>query len=121
MTDFLFLFRGGMSDPNPSPEDIQRSLQQWGSWIQGLADAGKFKGGEPLERGGKVVAGSRKVITDGPFVESKEVVGGYLIVSAASLDEATTMSRGCPVLEEGGSVEVRQIHPMVELHQAHPR
>ena len=57
-------------------------------------------------------SGAKKLITDGPFVESKEVVGGYLIVSAASLDEATIMSKGCPILEEGGSVEVRQIHPM---------
>ena len=120
MTDFLFLFRGGM-DPNPSPEDIQRSMQEWGRWIQGLAEAGKFKGGDPLERGGKVVAGTRKVITDGPFVESKEVVGGYLLVSAASLDEATEMSRGCPIFEAGGSVEVRQIHPMVELSPANQR
>ena len=112
MTDFLFLFRGGGSGPNPSPEQMQRSLQQWGTWIQGLAQAGKFKAGEPLERGGKVVAGAKKLITDGPFVESKEIVGGYLIVSAASLEEATTMSKGCPILEEGGSVEVRQIHPM---------
>jgi len=91
---------------------MQRSLQKWGSWIQGLAQAGTFKAGEPLERGGKVVAGAKKLVTDGPFVESKEVVGGYLIVSAASLDEATIMSKGCPILEEGGSVEVRQIHPM---------
>jgi hypothetical protein len=112
MTDFLFLFRGGGLGPNPSPEDMQRSLQKWGGWIQGLAQAGKFKAGEPLERGGKVVAGARKLVTDGPFVESKEVVGGYLIVTAASLDEATTMSAGCPVLDEGGSVEIRQIHPM---------
>jgi hypothetical protein len=91
---------------------MQRSLQKWGTWIQGLAQAGKFKAGEPLERGGKVVAGAKKLVTDGPFVESKEIVGGYLIVSAGSLEEATTMSKGCPVLEEGGSVEVRQIHPM---------
>jgi hypothetical protein len=91
---------------------MQRSLQKWGSWIQGLAQAGKFKGGEPLERGGKVVAGTSKLITDGPFAESKEIVGGYLIVTAVSLDEATMMSKGCPILEEGGSVEVRQIHPM---------
>ena len=80
MTDFLFLFSGGGLGPNPSPEDMQRSLQKWGTWIQGLAQAGKFKGGEPLESGGKFVAGTKKLITDGPFAESKEIVGGYLIV-----------------------------------------
>ena len=112
MSDFLFLFRSERTVSNPSPEDMQRSLQKWGEWIQGLSANGAFKAGEPLDSGGKVVAGTKKLVTDGPFVETKEVVGGYLIVSAASLDEATIMSKGCPILEEGGSVEVRQIHPM---------
>jgi len=58
------------------------------------------------------LSGRKITVTDGPFTEAKEIVGGYLIVSAGSLEEATTMSKGCPVLEEGGSVEVRQIHPM---------
>jgi hypothetical protein len=109
MSDFLFLFRGGRSGATPSPEDMQRSLQKWGAWIDGLAKAGTFKAGEPLEGGGKVVSGSKKLVTDGPFVESKEVVGGYFIVNARNLDDATEISKGCPILEDGGSVEIRSI------------
>ncbi len=112
MTDFLFLFRGGRSGPGPSPEEMQRSLQKWGAWIQGLAQTGAFKGGEPLEAGGKVVSGSNKLVTDGPFAESKEIVGGYLVVSAKSIEEATEISKGCPIFDERGSVEVRQIRHM---------
>lgn len=112
MSDFLFLFRGGPSGATPSPEEMQRSLQKWGTWIEGLAKAGAFKAGEPLEAGGKVVSGVRKLVTDGPFAESKEVVGGYLIVSAKNLDEAAEISKGCPIFEDGGSVEVRAIRPM---------
>ncbi len=111
MTDFLFLFRGGRTD-TLSPEEMQRSLQKWGTWMEGLAKAGTFKGGEPLEEGGKVVSGTRKLVTDGPFLESKEVVGGYLIVTAKDLGQAAEISKGCPILEEGGSVEVRAIRPM---------
>jgi hypothetical protein len=112
MSDFLFLFRNGQPSSTPSPEAMQASLQKWGTWIQGLAQKGAVKGGEPLESGGKVVAGAKKLITDGPFAESKEIVGGYLIVAAASLDEAADMSKGCPIFDDGGSVEVRQIRHM---------
>jgi hypothetical protein len=112
MSDFLFLFRGGRSGAAPSPEEMQRSLQKWGLWIEGLAKAGKFKAGEPLEAGGKIVSGASKLVTDGPFVESKEVVGGYLIVSARNIDEAAEISKGCPIFDDGGSVEVRAIRPM---------
>jgi hypothetical protein len=111
MTDFLFLFRGGNTRPL-SPEEMQRSMQKWGAWMEGLSKAGTFKGGEPLEEGGKVVSGTRKLVTDGPFPESKEVVGGYLIVTAKDLGQAAEISKGCPIFEEGGSVEVRAIRPM---------
>ncbi len=110
MSEFLFLFRSP-SGARLSPEEMQRSLQKWGKWMEGLAKAGSLKGGEPLEEGGKVVSGPRKLVTDGPFAESKEIVGGYLIVSAKNLNEATEISKGCPIFEEGGSVEVRAIRP----------
>ncbi len=111
MKEFMYLFRGGMS--NPSPEEIQRSMQRWGAWIQDLSKAGKFKSGLPLERGGKVVAGQHKLVTDGPFSESKEGVGGYLIVAANDMAEAVDIAKGCPIFAEGGVVEVRTILPMM--------
>ncbi len=112
MTDFLYLFRSVPSGRTPSPEDMQRSMQKWGAWIQELSQKGTFKSGEPLQSGGKVVVGQKKLVTDGAFAESKEIVGGYLIVTAASLDEATELSKGCPIFDDGGSVEIRQIHHM---------
>ena len=112
MTDFLYLFRSVPTGRTPSPEDMQRSMQKWGAWIQELSQKGTFKGGEPLQGAGKVVAGAKKLVTDGAFAESKEIVGGYLIVTANSLDEATDLSKGCPIFEEGGSVEIREINHM---------
>ena len=112
MSDFLFLFRSERTGSTASPEEMQRSLRKWGEWIQGLTQNGAFKGGEPLNSGGKVVAGPKKLVTDGPFVESKEIVGGYLIVTAKSVDDAAEISKGCPIFDEGGSVEVREIRHM---------
>jgi hypothetical protein len=112
MTDYLFLFRGPAGAPALSPEEMQRNMQKWMSWIEELAKAGRYKSGHPLDAGGKVVSGRAKVVTDGPFTESKEVVGGYLIVSAGSLDEAVGLSKGCPIFEGGGRVEVRAIQEM---------
>ena len=111
MKDYLFLFRGSNAS-NLSPEESQKHMKKWEDWIGGLAKAGKFKAGEPLGKEAKVIKGSKKVVTDGPFTESKEVVGGYLIVSASSLDEATDIAKGCPNYEADGSTEIREITSM---------
>lgn len=110
MTDYLFLFRGG--DMNLSPEEMQKHLQKWGTWIKGIADQGKFKGGDPLGKGAKVIEGKKKIVTDGPYAESKEMVGGYLLIQANDLNEATEMAKGCPTYEIDGSTEVREVHHM---------
>jgi hypothetical protein len=110
MKDFLFLFRGGRHPA--SPEEGQKRMQRWTTWIDGLAKAGKTKGGFPLEDSGKYVSGANKLVTDGPFPESKEIVGGYLIVTADDLAGAVEISKGCPIFGEGGGVEVRPIMPM---------
>jgi hypothetical protein len=112
MNEFLFLFRSAPPAERSSPEEMQRSLQKWGAWIQGLTAQGRFKAGQPLEGAGKVLAGTKKILTDGPYAESKELVGGYVIVTASSLDEATHLAKECPIFADGGSVEVRQIREM---------
>ena len=112
MADFLYIFRGGM-DPGLSPQQMQEQMQKWGAWVQALTKSGAFKAGDPLEQGGKVLKGKKKVVTDGPFAEAKDLVGGYLLVSAKDLNEATELARGCPIFEyDSGTVEVRQIHEM---------
>jgi hypothetical protein len=113
MNDFLYLFRGERTENSRlSPEGMQAQMQKWTNWIRSLSEQGKFVGGQPLQAGGKVVQAAGKVITDGPFAEGKEVVGGYVIVKVADLEEATELSKGCPIFETGGTVEVRPIQPM---------
>lgn len=94
---------------NMSPEEMQASLDQWNAWIGGIAAQGKLIGSDALENTGKIVTGSRKVVSDGPYVESKELVSGYLLMQAESEEEAVEHSKGCPIFEIEGSVEVRKL------------
>ncbi len=113
MSNFLFLFRGGNSDwLEDSPEEMQKHMQKWGAWMGGLREKGQLVDGLPLAKEGKVVEKAGEVITDGPFAEGAEIVGGYLIVSADDLAEAVAISKGCPIFEHEGNVEVREILSM---------
>jgi hypothetical protein len=109
MEKFMYLFRGGDSNTAQSPEAMQAHMQKWMAWMGDLSQKGLFIAGEPLQKTGKQVNGTKKVITDGPFVEAKEAVGGYLIVNARDIDHAVEISKGCPILEVDGKIEVRQI------------
>ena len=114
MKQFMFVFRGGDSHyAKVSPEIKQQDMQKWFLWIEKLKKEGKYVSGQPLEMGGKVVYG--KKITDGPFAEGKELVGGYFLVQANDLNEASNMAKECPSFTlaiEGTSVEVRQVMEM---------
>ncbi|NJN43072.1 MAG: hypothetical protein HC811_13435 [Flammeovirgaceae bacterium] len=113
MEKFMYLFRGQddrMSTQTQAQTD--EHMQKWGAWMGDLAARGKFVAGEPLHKEGMQVNGSGKTVTDGPFVEAKEVVGGYLIVNAKDIHEAVEISKGCPIFEHNGKVEVRQIQKM---------
>ena len=108
MSEFVFLYRGG--DEGRSPELAQKMMQKWMTWLTDLAQKGHIKDqGQPLERTGKLVNGKRKTVTDGPFAEAKDVVGGYTLILAKDLNEATELSKGCPILEVDGQVEVRPV------------
>lgn len=106
---FLLIFRESSDGAyqNLSAEQRQRLLEQWNAWYDGLAAQGKVQHGEPLEPGGRVVRQHR--VTDGPFAEAKEAVGGYFLLTVADLDEATAIAQRCPSLPLGMSVEVRPI------------
>jgi hypothetical protein len=112
MKDFLFLYRANWDGmPKVSAEEMQARTQKWVDWIEGIAAKGKLtSGGHRLHNHGKMVKTNH--ITDGPFVESKESVGGYSIIKANTYDEAVELARGCPILAGGGTVEVREIYPM---------
>ncbi len=110
MSKYLYLFRGGDQGlENASPDEKQVHLQKWGVWMQQLAEEGKLIDGLPLSKPGKVVEKQGDIIHDGPFAEGTEVVGGYMIINATTLEEAVNISKGCPIYEKGGTTEVREI------------
>src|SRR5258707_13897524 len=108
MNDFTFLYRG--RDTSASREQMQQTMQKWRSWFKQLGQQGHLKDiGNRLENAGKVVKGKQEAVTDGPFAEAKDVVGGFTLIQARDLEQAVEISKGCPILELGGSVEVRPI------------
>jgi hypothetical protein len=113
MKDFLFVFRNDFQAvPTSSPEEMQALTQKWMDWVGGIAAQNKLADrGNRLFAAGKVVKGDN-VITDGPYTEIKELIGGYTLVKAESLEEAAELAKGCPVLAFGGNVEVREINPL---------
>jgi hypothetical protein len=109
MTEFMMIFRHTpMADFQMSPEQMQESIKQWQDWMGGIAAQGKFVGTNQLGFEGKTLL-PNKTVTDGPYAEVKEIVGGYVIVTANSIDEAINLAEGCPILSIGGHVEVRDI------------
>ena len=110
MSEFLFLYRGG--ERAESPAQMQQQMQRWVSWLAQLRESGHIKdGGQPLDNGGKVVTGKKKVVTDGPYAE-KDLVGGYTLVEAKDLSHATELCLGCPIFDYEGLVEVRPVAKM---------
>jgi hypothetical protein len=108
MSEFVYLYRGGSREG--SPEQMQQVLQKWMAWFKDLSLKGHVKDqGQPLERAGKLVKGKQKFVTDGPFAEAKDVVGGYTLIEARDLDQAVELSKGCPIFEHEGAVEVRPV------------
>ncbi|MBD2701946.1 hypothetical protein IC229_14955 [Spirosoma sp. BT702] len=113
MDKFMLVFYSPYSQElayiEQSPEAIQAEIQKWNNWIGGLAAQGKMLGTDALAPVGKVMKKGGQVVTDGPFTEGKEIVGGYMLLTAASLDEAVELAKGCPMFDMDGTVEVRPI------------
>ncbi len=111
MSEYILLFRGGDSKSlQKSPEKWQAHMQKWMEWMAALQKDGKFLAAQPLTETGKFIKGNKKVVTDSPFMEGKEMVGGYLMCRADSYEEAVSIANGCPILEsDDGIVEVREI------------
>ena len=111
MGEFLFLYRGGQRAD--SPAEGEKVMQKWVAWMTELGEKGHMKDrGQPLEDTGKVVRGKQKTVTDGPYAESKDLVGGYTLIEAKDLTQAAELSKGCPIFDTGGLVEVRPVMEM---------
>jgi hypothetical protein len=108
MANFLFIYRGGNTS-QMTPDEMQRHMQKWQTWItEGLQKGWLIEPGDALTREGRVVRG-KNVVTDGPFVEAKEIVGGFSIARAETIEAAAELAKGCPGLLAGGNVEVRPL------------
>jgi hypothetical protein len=114
MSEYVLLYRATPEarDAAMTGEQAKQSMAKWQAWMKEMADKGQLRNrGVPLERPGRVVRGRKKSVTDGPFAETKEVLGGFSIIEAKDIDEAARIAGGCPILEGEGSVEVRPVMP----------
>ena len=113
MTDFLFIFRRTSAlESQPSPDEMQGMMKAWQDWMGSIAAQDKLvSSGNRLASEGKVIKPGN-IVTDGPYVEIKESIGGYIMVRADNLVDASEMAKGCPIFKIGGNVEVRPVVPM---------
>jgi hypothetical protein len=108
-TQFMLLLRQP-EGPTPASEELRQIMNRFAEWMQQLGAEGVLVGSNGLQNSGKILRGPRGAsVTDGPFAESKEIVGGYVMIRADTLDQAVEFARGCPGLDYGLAVEVRPV------------
>src|SRR5262245_54023713 len=109
MSKFMYLFRSNPATyQSMSPEQMQQNLKNWMDWKDSLEKSGHINQlGERLDGTGKVVRGKTKAVVDGPFIEVKDFVQGYIFINARDIDEAIELAKGCPILNIDGTVEIR--------------
>ncbi|MEO5713712.1 MAG: YciI family protein [Luteolibacter sp.] len=106
---YLLLFSGPDWTEGMEPQEIREMMDRTHAWFDRLFSEGKAKGAQPLEKTGRTVTAKNGMIADGPFVESKESIGGYLLLEVADLEEALAIARENPMLTSGLSIEVRPV------------
>ncbi|HMV50308.1 MAG TPA: YciI family protein [Blastocatellia bacterium] len=118
MPQYMLISQDSMEIPEGfeiTPEIIQGIIQKYNDWADGLQQSGHLVGLNKLrEDPGKNIVGfgANQVVTDGPYAETKELIGGYWIVNAANYDEAVKLASTCPSLEFGSRVEVREVEDL---------
>jgi len=106
---YMLIFRSTDWYKGLSPEQMQQIADTWMAWFNRLKEEGKCVAGNPLEREGRIVSGKNRAVSDGPFAESKETIGGYFLLKVGSMDEAVAIAQQCPGLPYGIRVEVRPV------------
>lgn len=109
MKKFILLIRGEDRFASLSPAEMQETIQRYSNWAKKLRTEERLVDAEGLDQGGKILVGQDGVVTDGPFPETKELVGGYYIYNADSLEHAIEIGKECPALAYGGSIEIRPV------------
>jgi hypothetical protein len=116
MTNYMMLLHEHPMDFSQfSPEEIQAVIGEYIEWRKAVEADGKLVGGEKLkDEGGKHIVGTngQMRVTDGPYAETTEVLGGYFTIAAADYDEAVEISKGCPHLKYGGRIELREVESL---------
>jgi hypothetical protein len=107
----LPIFRGSDWDQELSPGQMQQVGDHWMGGVDRFKDEGKCGGGDPLEGGGEIISGRNRIVSDSPFAECKETIGGYFLLTVGTLDEAVAIATECPGLPHGIHMEVRPIAP----------
>ena len=108
--EYMLLYRSGEWYNKLSHGELQELINQNRAWFEGLTAQGKVKPGRALERKGAIVSGvNGHIVTDGPFAESKETIGGYLVLEVEAIEEAIAIAQSSPGLAYGGSIEVRPL------------
>src|ERR1044071_9927396 len=106
---YMLIFRGTDWYKGLSPEQMQQVADKWMAWFNDLKNDGTAVAGNPLEPEGKIVSGKNRIVSDGPFAESKETIGGYFLLKVNTLDEAGAIAQQAPGLPFGAKVEVRPV------------
>lgn len=106
-SEYILLFRGGLTD-GLKPGEVQEFMRQFMAWADRLSQQGKLRTGHPLGDRRLIVSGRNRVVTDGPFAESKETLGGYFVLEVGDETEALAIAQSCPGLDYGIFIEVRR-------------
>lgn len=106
MPKYLFVYRDRTDAEEPTPEQLQQFLPMWETWFQQF-DKEILDGGDGLLPTGKVLQADG-VVTDGPYVEAKEMLGGYSVIEANSYEDALVVAKACPISQVGGTIEIRE-------------
>jgi hypothetical protein len=111
MEEYMLLVRG-YNYAGVTPEVMEKRMNAYRPWMEKMTQAGRYKSGAPLEPGtGRLLKDKQTVLTDGPFLESKEIIGGYVIVLAKDYNEAVELAKECPLLDHC-QLEVRKLGKM---------
>ena len=116
MSKFLLVFRGSVEQEKQfSADKMESYMKEWMDWVANMQDKGIYLAGDPLTAEAISIHGKDKLVTDGPYAEAKDLVGGYMLLDMPDLQSAKAEALNCPIYQADGSVEVREIQAM-EMH-----
>ena len=118
-SEYLLLFRNTQLEKRLPADELQEAMRRLNEWLSRWSERGQMTGGQPLGDEGRVISGAKqRLVADGPYAESKEAIGGYVVVLAADLDEAARIAGEWPLLDYEATVEVRPVrHQCASMEQ----